>query len=172
MVKLGSRKGAGGASSMILMVLAFAGIGGFLYWLNQSAEPSGVAVDEEPEAVATATGGTLVTFEQFAANPGGYAGQEISVPGVPVVSLLGAHAFWTELDVNRPFLVRVSPELVTQGLTFTQGATATIQGTVVQMTPTILDAWEAGGSFTDPVQRLEAEFAETFFDATAVDVTG
>ncbi len=157
---------------MVLMVLAFAGIGGFMYWLNQSSEAPAVVVDEAPEAAVTAMGGTMVTFEQFAANPAGYAGQVISVPGVRVASLLGNHAFWTELATNQPYLVRVNPELFAQGLSFTQGGTTTIQGTVVSMSDSVLDAWEAGGAFTNDVQRLEAEFAESFFEATAVDVGG
>ena len=171
-MKWGSRRGASGAAAMVLMLLSFAGIGGFLYWLNQVAPSTQVVVEEEPEEESTATGGSMVAFADFAADPSGYAGQEISVSGVSVVSLMGAHAFWTELDTNRPFLVRVSPELFAQGLVFEQGAMATIQGTVVQMSDSILNAWEAGGSFTNDVQRLEAEFAESFFEASAVDIGG
>lgn len=171
-MNLGSRKDAGGASAMILMVLAFAGIGGFLYWLNQSAVSSQVIIEEEPDAEATATGGTMLTFAEFATDPSAYPDQEVSVTGVSVVSLMGAHAFWTELDQNRPFLVRVDPGLFAQGLTFEQGAMATIQGTVKVMSDSILNAWEAGGSFTNEGQRFEAEFAETFFEATAVDIGG
>ena len=171
-MNLGSRNGAGGATSMVLMVLAFAGIGGFLYWLNAQAEPTQVVVEEEPDVEATAMGGTMVAFADFASDPNAYQGQEISLTGVSVVSLMGAHAFWTELDTNRPYLVRVNPDLFAQGLSFEQGAMTTVQGTVLSMSDSILNAWESGGSFTNDTQRLEAEFAESFFEATAIDIGG
>jgi hypothetical protein len=38
------------------------------------------------------------------------------------------------------------------------------------MSDSVLDAWEAGGSFTNDVNRIEAEFAEHYLEAMQVEV--
>ncbi|MEZ4423337.1 MAG: hypothetical protein R3E98_08015, partial [Gemmatimonadota bacterium] len=50
----------------------------------------------------------------------------------------------------------------------TSGGTATVTGTVRMMSDSVLDAWQAGGSFANDVNRIEAEFAESYIDATRV----
>ncbi|MCA9736277.1 MAG: hypothetical protein KC645_01485 [Gemmatimonadetes bacterium] len=164
----GSRKGASGAGTL-LMIVAFLGIGGFMYWLNQTAvsAASAVVVEEEPEEEPTSGDGAVVTIGDFTANPAGYEGQSIRLQGIEIVSKLGNHAFWTKLTNDQPYLVRVGPTLM-EGLELTSGGTATVTGTVRMMSDSVLDAWQAGGSFANDVNRIEAEFAESYIDATRV----
>lgn len=163
MAQLRSRKGAGGMAT-VLMLVAFAGIGGLMYWLNITSNAMAVAVDEEPmdEEPAVASG---MAFADFAADPASFMGREIEVAGVNVVSTMGNHAFWTELSTNTPFLIRIDPALLEAGLTINQGDQFNVRGQVHAMSDSVLDAWEAAGSFADEVNRIEAEFAEHFFEA-------
>jgi len=161
MADLRSTRGAG-APTLVLMLLAFLAIGGFMYWLNISSAATAVEVVETPDEPTAAAGG--MAFAEFAADPSAFSGQAISVNGVAVASVMGANAFWTELSQNAPFLIRLNPSL---SMSVAQGDVLSVTGTVVSMSDSILDAWTADGSFTNDTQRLEAEFAETFFEATA-----
>jgi len=156
------------------MLVAFASIGGFMYWLNvtTAANEAAVAVEEEPEEATGSMSGTLVSLEDFTNNPAGYEGQNIQMADVEVTSLLGNHAFWTKLTNDQPYLVRVDPTLFDQGLTLPAGGTASFEGMVRSMSDSVLDAWEAGGSFSNEVNRIEAEFAESYIDATTVTTSG
>ncbi|MEZ4415152.1 MAG: hypothetical protein R3E10_05305 [Gemmatimonadota bacterium] len=163
----GSRKGASGAATL-LMIVAFLAIGGFMYWLSLTAEPSQAVMVEEEEPEAMPGEGALVTVADFTGNPAGYVDQTIRMEDIEVVSLLGNHAFWTKLTNDQPYLVRVDPALFVNGLVLTAGGTADVSGTVRIMSDSVLDAWQNGGSFTNDVNRIEAEFAESYIDATRV----
>jgi hypothetical protein len=89
-----------------LMILSFVAIGGFLFWLSRTAEPTSVAVVEEGgSSTAAAAGGMLVGWNDFGANPGSYEGQMITLRPVRVASVLGQGAFWTQLPNETPFLI-------------------------------------------------------------------
>ncbi len=170
----GSRRGAASGAGTLLMLVSFAAIGGFMYWLNltTAANEAEVMVEEEPVAEDTGMEGAVVTLADFSGGPEAYEGQMIQMADVEVTSLLGNHAFWTKLTNDQPYLVRVDPVLFERGLSLVPGTTASFSGTVMSMTDSILDAWESGGSFTNDVNRIEAEFAETFVAATAVNSGG
>ena len=157
---LRSERGAAGAA--ILKVVAFASIGGFLYWLNVQAAATVVAVDETP----TETAVSGMAFSEFASDPAAHMAQDISIRGVEVASLMGEHQFWTQLNPNTPFLIRLNPDVVSGGFTFAYGDALSMTGRVHSMSDSVLDAWVASGTLTDD-QRFEAEFAESFFEASA-----
>lgn len=159
---LRSRQGAAG-SAMLLMVVAFVGIGGLMYWLNVQAAETQVLVEEEPEEQAGPAG---MAFSEFASDPAAHMATDVSVRDVEVVSLMGEHQFWTQLNPNTPFLIRLAPDVVTGGLTFAAGDMLGVTGRVLSMSDSILDDWIAAGTLTED-QRFEAEFAESFFEANA-----
>lgn len=150
-----------------LMLLSFLAIAGFLYWLSVRAVPTEVAVAEpEEESMANE-----VALAEFSAATESYVGQEVSLRGIPVTTLLGAHAFWTNLaDVqNTPYLIHLSSDLLADSVTAVAGATVDVMGTVLAMSDSVLDAWEAAGAFTNgETDRFQAEFAENFMEISFI----
>lgn len=173
MSKFGSRRGAADSLTMILMVVAFVAMAGLMYWLSQNAEPTSIEVpDEEPEVRIE-----IVAAVDFGSDPLSYAGREFRLPGVEVASRLGDQAFWVQIPVQAPdgtmlttpFLVKMDSATAT-GIRVRSGETVAIEGTVVQMNDSILNAWEAAGAINSG-NRIEAEFASEFFQATKVDLS-
>lgn len=166
MALMSSRRGAAESMALPLMILTFVAIGGFMFWLSRTAEPTQVAVDEERSSRAPAEGGgMLLGWNEFGANPQSYAGQLITLRPVQVASLLGQGAFWTQLPNETPFLIKLGDTLITDGLVVASGDVGELTGTVHVMSDSVLNAWQDAGVFTDDVQRIEAEFATSFLEA-------
>lgn len=162
---LKSRSGAVQPATL-LMLLCFLVMGGFLYWISITAEPTEVVIEEPDEDVMV----NEVAFADFSAGPPTYLGQELTLRGVMVSSPLGPHAFWTSLgDVQQTaYLLHFSDLLVADSVSVTAGSTVDVSGTVMQMSDSILDAWEAAGSLPGAADRIQAEFAETFIEVTVL----
>ena len=150
----------------MLMILCFVGIGGFMYWLSVTAEPTEVVVVEPEEAVLNA-----VPFEDFSAGTATYIGQAITLQGITVTSLLGPHAFWTGLAdaQSTPYLLHFSEMLVADSTSVTQGGTVDVTGMVTAMSDSVLDAWQAAGAFPQEIDRTLAEFSENFVEVTSIE---
>lgn len=163
---LRSRTGAArlGTPLMILCVLA---MGGFLYWLSVTAEPTEIAV--EVEAVDE-LGGNVVAFADFSAGTAGYIGQEITLEGIAVTSLLGPHGFFTSLAdaQGTPYLVHLTEEALGDSVSIVSGHSVDVTGSIIIMSDSILDAWEAAGAFPQEGDRFQAAFAENFIEVTSV----
>lgn len=156
----GSRRGSSG-SATIMMVVAFLGIAGFVFWLRAAAEPiEVVVVEEEPEDDGT----PRMSYEAFSADPASHSGQTIRITGMPVTSAFGSNGFWTEDASKQPFLVHV-PGTVTIPAT----GSATVVGGVMSMSDSVLTDWETSGHITGAGDRAAAEFSEAFFEATSVE---
>ena len=161
-----------GGTSLLLMIASFLAIGGFLWWLSISAEPTEVAIVEEEEAEEDA-GIPTVEVGTFAADPRSYVGQEIRFRNLSVASTLGPEAFWFQLPNETPYLVKLDSSLVAGGTDFQAGeGIRRVVGTVHEMTDSVLDAWQAAEAFTNETQRIEAEFATTFLEARTLDLAG
>ena len=150
----------------MLMILCFVVIGGFMYWLSITAEPTEVVVVEPEEAVLNA-----VPFEDFSAGTATYIGQAITLQGITVTSLLGPHAFWTGLAdaQSTPYLLHFSEMLVADSTSVTQGGTVDVTGMVTAMSDSVLDAWQAGGAFPQDMDRTLAEFSENFVEIASIE---
>ena len=150
-----------------LMLLSFGVIAGFIYWLSANAEPTVVVVDEPEEVEA----GDVVSMAAFSAGPAQFLDTELGLQNVPVVTGLGPHAFWTSLqDANETaYLLHLGDDLVASGATFAAGALVDVRGTVVAMSDSILDAWQAAGAFEQDTDRFQAEFAENFLELTMLE---
>lgn len=170
MATTGSRSGAAEKLALPLMVLAFIAVGGFLYWLGRTAEPTTVTVQEEMEEDTEGVG-PLVTMDELAANAAAFVGQSIRLSGVEVTSRLGTQAFWTTLPNQTPYLIRIGPELSASGFAVLSGDRAElVLGTVHEMSDSVLNAWVAEGILTSDIQRIEAEFATSFLEADMVQL--
>ncbi len=170
MATLGSRRGFAEKFSLPLMLLAFVLVGGFLYWLNITAEPTEVAIAEEVEERGS-TASSILSLDDFLANPEGQVDATVEVTGARVASLLGTQAFWIGPD-DAPYLVKLSPELVEAGTEMVPGAMVSVIGTVYMMSDSVLTAWDALGAFGNQGDRIVAEFATSFLEASDVREQG
>ncbi len=154
-----------------LMILCFLGMAGFLYWLSIAATPTEVAVVEEEAAEALEN---VVAFADFSAGTETFIGQVISLEEIEVTSLLGPHCFWTSLEdaQGTAYLLHFSEAALADSVTLESGGAVNVTGTVMAMSDSILDAWEAAGAFPAATDRFQAEFAEDFVEVSLVSVVG
>lgn len=167
MLDLGSRRGAAEKAALPLMIVAFLGITGFLYWLNVTAVGTTSAVVTAPEEDPFADA-IPVTTSALETNALQFEGALLRVPDVRVVSRVGDQAFWTQLPNEDNFFIKMGPELTGDSVpvTVSSGETAGfVVGRLHIMSDSTLDAWEAQGAFeSTPTGRLEAEFADLFLE--------
>ncbi len=168
MVSFGSRKGEAGSLSVYLMVVAFLLVGGFFAWLSVKAAPVEVAVVEEGPTENLAT---VVALDVFGTDPMAQAGMVIQLARLGVQSLIGAEAFFVGVpNLTSPYLIKMTSGVVANGGVVENGATVSLTGMVHAMSDSVADAWVASGGIAED-DRIIAEFAESFFEASEVNVT-
>ena len=169
MVSFGSRKGEAGSLSLYLMVGAFLVAGGFFAWLSVRATPVEVAVEEEEAPVENMA--TVVAIEVFGTDPIAQAGMVIQLHRLGVETLIGTEAFFVGASgLSSGYLVKMTPEVVASGGVLETGATVSLTGMVHVRTDSVVDAWVASGGIGEG-DRILAEFSESFFEASEVEVT-
>lgn len=169
----GSRRGAVDMG-MILMILSFVVIGGFLFWLRgQAAQEEELQAQAAAERAAQDTVPTVdaVSPAEIERDATPYEGQEIRLASVEVASLLGEQGFWLDMPGGNPFLVSLTSDLGVTGAEVTPGSPVTVVGTVVAMTDSILTDWVDSGSIAEG-DRIVAEFATHFLQASEVRAGG
>ncbi|HSH74966.1 MAG TPA: hypothetical protein VLA09_04765 [Longimicrobiales bacterium] len=166
-----SRRGAVEMGT-ILMILAFVIIGGFLYWLNvQAAVERELAIVEDTVPDDTGLTAQTVAGEDIQMDATPFEGQEIRLASFEVQSTLGTQGFWLGMPNGNPFLVSMSPEVMAAGVAVATGSRATVIGTVHAMNDSTLTAWTEAGTIGEG-DRIVAEFATHFLEATDVQVSG
>lgn len=171
MATMGSRRGFADKLSLPLMLLAFVLVGGFLYWLNLTAEPTEIEIVEESTGDRGPSASAILNVDDFLANPEGQIDAVVEVTDARVASRLGPQAFWIGPD-DAPYLVKMSPELVNGGATVLVESTVNITGTVYMMSDSVLNSWDTLGVFANAGDRIVAEFATSFLEAMAVEQSG
>ena len=168
MANLGSRRGFADKLSLPLMILAFLVVIGFLYWLNVTAEPTEVLIVEE-EAARSSGASAILNVEDFLGDAGEYEGQVVEVTDARVASRLGPQAFWIGPD-DRPFLVKMAPELVEAGTEILIEQRVNLTGTVWVMSDSAHAAWDTQGAFPNAGDKIVAEFAigSPFIEVTEI----
>lgn len=156
----------------ILMVVAFATFGGFLFWLSgQAAAERELAIVEDTVEVDEFASVTAVSGEDIQMDATPFEGQEIRLPTYVVSSALGTQGFWLEMPNGNPFLISLSAEVMADGTAAPQGSRATVVGTVYAMNDSTLTAWTEAGTIGDS-DRIVAEFATHYIEAASVEVQG
>jgi len=173
MAQTGSRKGAANVAA-ILAILAFIAMGGLIYWLEITAEPTEreVPVAEETEDdEAPLLDVPIVEIEQIRGEPEGYVDLEMAVRNETINSFLGDAGIWVGPSDN-PFLVKLdstaranSPELAVDDAVH-------VRGELRAMSDSALDAWEAAGQISGEGDRAVASFADYFLEASEVEIAG
>ena len=169
MISFGSRRGEAGSLSIYLMVGAFLVAGGFFAWLSVKAAPVDVAVVEEGPVENLAT---VVAIDVFGTDPLAQAGMLIQLESLEVVGdLLGAETFFVTVpNQANAYIVKMLPEVVVDGGVLENNATVSLTGMVHVRTDSVVDAWVASGGIAES-NRILAEFAQSFFEASEVEVT-
>lgn len=167
MVTLGSRRGFADKLSLPLMVLSFIILGGFLYWLNITAEPTEVVIVEESSDEGSGAS-AILAVDDFLANPEGQLDAVVEVTGARVASRLGQQAFWIGPD-DRPYLVKMGPSVVEGGTQVLVESLVNIIGTVYMMSDSVLSSWDSLGVFSNEGDRIVAEFATSFLEAASIE---
>lgn len=158
----------------LLMLLAILTVGGFLVWVTANSETtSQVEVVEGAEADAgePADGVEVVNAETFAAGPDTYVDREIRVNDLAVASPMGSQAYWAELPAGGGlYLIKLDPP-ASDVVSAAAGDRLSVTGRVLAMSDSVVDAWAEQGVIETDGQRLEAEFAITFIEASEATVT-
>jgi hypothetical protein len=157
MANLGSRKGFADKLALPLMILAFLVVIGFLFWLNATAEPTQIVIEEEADA-RTSSASAILNVDDFLTDAGQYDGRVVEVTDARVASRLGPQAFWIGPD-DGPFLVKMAPELVEAGTEVLIEQRVTLVGLVGVMSDSTHAAWDTQGAFPNDGDRIVAEFA-------------
>lgn len=166
MAEINVERKPAGSYTWALVALSLVLIVGFFWWLNVNAEStSGPVVQEqtEEEEIAGLSEATLTDL----ASPQPLVGQVLRFRQIPVASRMGTQAFWTQLPNENAFLVKLP-----QGEQVSSGETVGVTGTIVQMSDSVLTAWEESGAIADELERAEAEFAEYFLEASRITRAG
>jgi len=163
-----SRMGAANLS-LPLMIVSFVMIGGFLWWLNKSAESASVAINEQTtsaESSVGAPGGAVVkvTEEQLRLDPQVFEGQVIEVTD-DVAMGIGSQAFFLDF-LESPFLVILNEELVREGQAVPAGS-VTVTGPLMVMNDSIIENW-MGRGLVPANDRILLEFSTHFIEARSV----
>lgn len=176
MVSFGSRRGEAGAGALPLMILAFLSAGGLMAWLFVRAQPVEVEV-VEGDAVVEEDLATVVDREAFGTDPMAQADRLIRVNGLLVEGPVGSssQAFFLQVpNQSGPYMVRMLPAVVADGVVVERGATVSVTGRVYAMSDadSVADVWIASGVITesDRILVLVAE-GGSFFEAEEVTVT-
>jgi len=167
-----SRRGAVEMGT-VLMIVAFAIIVGFIYWLSgQAANERAMEIVEDTttEVVDNSanSGATQVSASDIMMDASPYVGQLIQLEPQTVLSLVGQQGFTLDFPTG-PFLVSYSDEEIANGFTVTNGDVVRITGTVTAMTPEIAAGWQEAGRLTE-AERMVAEFAVNFIQAQDIQI--
>ena len=164
MIRHDSRRGASNLG-VPLMLLSFALMGGLLYWLAITAEPTEVViVEEEPEDVFLGTVLDAAVLETPAIT--GYEGLEVRVADVPYAQAVGSAQFFVSLPQGSPFLVRMSDQMIADSVAQPSGI-VTITGMLYPMSDSVKAVWSESGSVTAADQPL-VDFAAHYIEATEI----
>lgn len=162
-----ARRKPAGQLTWLWMIFAIALTGGLMVWLAVASEPSAPVVVKEEDGTAAA-GLPTVALADFAANTKQYEGQAIRLAQLRVASRLGRQAFWIQLPNDVPYLIKLDSILVRQGFQVQGGDAVSVTGVVHPMSDSVLTAWQAQGALTTEDQKVEAQFATSFIEASRV----
>lgn len=167
MIRNDSRRGASNLG-MPLMLLAFALMGGLVYWLAVTAEPTEtVVVEEEAPDVDMFTGTEIDAAVLETPQITGYEGLEVRVADVPFTQAVGTRQFFVSLPQGSPFLIRMGRRLIADSVPMPTEGTLTVTGNLYALTDSIRNAWQAEGAI-DGASRPLVNFSAHFIEATNI----
>ena len=171
MAQTGSRTGAANVA-VILAILAFVAMGGLIYWLQVTAEPTQREVpvpeettQDEPPLLDV----PVAEIESIRSEPAGYVDIEVALRNQTINSFLGERGVWIGPSDN-PFLVMVDSAAYAAAPELAVEDPVHVQGEIRAMSDSILDAWEAQSAIEGEGDRAVASFAEYFLEANDIEM--
>lgn len=159
------RSGFAGTSSLLLL-LALAAVGGFLFWLYSQAQ----SLDEDVQPVMDdTTEATAPTLESLAADPSSAIGQETVLDTVVVADRLGRAVFSLRLDDTLTYPVLLEAAMIQRGVTIYGGDRITVGGQFYPLSDSIRDEWLARGA-VDSASADGVPDVGSFLLADSVDI--
>lgn len=154
------------------MLLTFAVVGGFLYWLNMQAAETEVAVVEGAADVEDFSSAPIVDAGVFGSDPMAHAGGVIRIDDLLVQSAVGSQAFFVEMPNHAgPYLIRMGVRVVADSVAVPGGSQVSVIGSVHVMSDSVADDWVASGGITE-ADRILATFAESFLEVVDILMEG
>ena len=155
------------------MLLTFAVVGGFLYWLNMQADELDVAVVEEEAAdVDDFSSAPTVDAGVFGSDPMAQAGGVIRIDDLLVQSAVGSQAFFVEMPNHAgPYLIKMGVRVVADSVAVPSGSQVSVIGSVYAMSDSVADDWVASGAITE-ADRILATFAPSFLEVVDILMEG
>lgn len=161
-------KKPGRGLAWLWMLLSLIMIAGFMTWLAMESKPTEVTVQTNDEGTAGDAGVPVIPLDTFSLHPEQYLGQQVRLRGVQAQSNLGKEAYWLDMPSKVPFLLKADSALVAGGFTMETGTRYDVQGRVLAMDDSVLSAWTTSGALQGEGDRMQAEFATTFIEASVV----
>jgi len=158
-----------GGTSSLLMVIAVAVMGGFLYWLYDQAQSLDERVTPVMEDTASAEGESSVTLAMLRNDPGAVTGQNAALDSVEVASRLGRAVFSLSLDDTLSYPVLMENALIQRGMTVYGGDRVSVTGRIYTFNDSIRGEWLAGGA-VDSASAAEVPVTPSFLLADSVDI--
>jgi len=149
------------------MILSLVMIAAFMAWLGLESKPTEITVQTGEQTEETG-GVPVVPLDTFALNPDQYVGQDVRLQNVQAQSAMGKQAYWLDMPTQVPFLLKVDSTLAADGVTMESGTRYNVSGRVVTMSDSVLDAWQQSGAIQNEGERMQAEFATAFLEASTV----
>ncbi|MEJ2218414.1 MAG: hypothetical protein P8099_17560 [Gemmatimonadota bacterium] len=155
------------------MILSLILIAAFMTWLGLESKPTEVTVQTNEEGAPEGAAAPVVPLDSFSLHPDQYVGQEIQLQNVQAQSSMGPQAYWLDMPTNVPFLLKADSSLAASGdFAMESGTRYNVLGRVIAMSDSVLNAWQQSGAIGSEGERMQAEFATAFIEASQVQRTG
>jgi len=152
MKSMGPRKGAAPAGT-ILMLVAFAAMAGFIYWLSISAEPTDIQIQPAEEVEQRESELLRITTDSFAVDPSMFVGQRVRLINLQSTNLISGEIFTVGLDALGDYVIRMGEGPVSEGLVIFPGDNLHLNGTVRAMDQAEADSLVASGGIGEGQQE-------------------
>jgi hypothetical protein len=143
-------------------------LGGFLYWLATTAEPTPPPVINENPDDEAGPAAMAVNVDSVNILGPTLQGQTVRIRDASVGQALSETAFM--VDASQPFVAVMGPDMIAAGEPIPSG-TFTLVGTLQERTDAILSAWLADGTVT-PANEMIADFASQYVMITGIEYPG
>ena len=140
-------------------------LGGFLYWLATTAEPTPPPVLEEDPEEQTGPMATTVNVDSVNILGAGLQGQTVRVENASVGQALSETAFMVQSA--QPFVAVMNADMIAAAEPMPSG-NFTLVGTLFERTDSILAVWVEDGTVT-PANEMIADFADQYVLITAIE---
>ena len=170
MASFGSPKGASDRGSLVLMVVAFVMVGGFLVWLNVKAANIEVAVVEDTSGADGLGSAPVVEAAAFGSDPMAHSSGVIRINNLSVESGVGSQAFFVAMpNQPGPYLMKMGARVVADSVSVSSGSRVSVVGRVYAMSDSVADDWVATGAIRED-DKILATFAQSFLEVVDIEV--